>query len=102
MSVFKYGKAYSLPQWDGKGTRFRTDGTVLQMEVQFPLNVQDRPAHELAEVIADKASMLIDATSRIETISVADQNDETYLVISGWIQGINRGAQETAAELTYH
>jgi hypothetical protein len=102
MSDFTYGKAYSRRQWDGKGTRFRTDGTLVQMEVQFPLNVKERPAQELADVISDKASFLIDATSTIETISVAGQNDETYLVISGWIQGINRHEQDLAAELEYH
>ena len=103
MIEFKYGKAYSRRQWDGSGTRFRTDGTTVEIEVFFPLAVKDVDAIDLIETMKDKTDILIDSRARIVDLAFGeDEPDEQYLLISGWTASLNTYEREIASTLEFH
>lgn len=102
MSEFKYAKSYSRAQYDGTGTRFRTDGETIQMEVFYPLTVKDADPVELAKLIKEKSESVTDPTTNIVRLVFADEPDETYLVVSGWIEPQSVYERSIPTLLTFH
>lgn len=102
MAEFKYAKSYSKAQFDGTGTRFRTDGDKFQMEVFYPLTVKDADPVELASLIKEKSDTVVDPTTNIVNLVHADAPDETYLVVSGWVEPLTAFDRSLPTILTFH
>jgi hypothetical protein len=102
MTEYKYGKAYARKQFDGSGTRFRTDGTKVEIEIFFPLNAKDVDTNDLIFLMRDKAWHLTDCRTSIVDLVHGNAPDEQYLVVSGWTAKLNTYERELASALTFH
>lgn len=102
MTEFKYAKSYSRKQYDGCGTRFRTDGTVFQMEVFHPLTVKETDPVVLVNEIKSKSDSLIDPLTSTVHLVHGDAPDETFLVVSGWTETMSVYERSIPTLLTFH
>lgn len=107
MSEYKYGKSYERKNWDERGTRFRTNGTSFQMEVEVPLSAKEHEAHDFVNAMQQIIAGLIEPVVTLRTIVVGFEDNphtvnEEYLVISGWKPHLNREDQQIATSLQYH
>lgn len=107
MSDYKYGKSYERKQWDETGTRFRTNGISVQMEVEVPLSAKGHEAHDFINMMQQISAGMLEPAVTLRTLVVGQENSshvttEEYLVISGWQPHLSPTDIQIAATLQYH